>query len=102
MKKIYIFSFLGGLLLGQMGLWGGLLGGLLDGFYSSLAWGTFEDYQKYIPIVSYFATLFLVWFLFSLFFKNKLHLDKKKHRIMLFAGLVGISITASLFVLLKI
>jgi len=79
-------------------LGGGLLGGLLDGFYNNLAWGTFKDPQKYIPVVGYFATLFLVWFLFSRFLKKKLYLDKKEYRTMLFVGLVGISITASLFI----
>ena len=81
MKKIYIFSFLGGLLLGLGGLWFGAVSNVLGGVYNSLPGG---------------SLLFLIWL--SLLLKKILHLDKKKHHTVLLVGLLGFSITASLFI----
>jgi len=55
------------------------------------------DPQRIISIAIYFLILFLVWLSLSLLFKKVLHLDKKKYYVVLYAGLLGVSITASLF-----
>ena len=99
MKKIYVFSFLGGFVLGVGGLWLGIISNALGGLYNSLTRDSFGDPMDVITAIIYFALLFLVWFSLSILFKRIFHLDKKKQQIVLFVGLAGISIVILLSIL---
>ncbi len=92
MKKIYVLSFLGGLFLGLVGLWFGAISNVLGGFYNNLTRGFLGDLGDVMTAVIYFALLFLAWLSFSFLFKRVVHLDEKKHRTLLFVGLLGISV----------
>ena len=92
---IYIYSFVFGLLLGGVGILGGLIG--ISEFFNSITRSSSGDPQQIISIIIYFLSLFLIWLALSLLLKRMLQLEKKKYLTVFLTVLLGMSITASLF-----